>query len=128
MHLLGPARRCGKLLIRDGRGHRLLPVERIHVFVDYALAELEDRLASGFTRANWSDLVSITHVEKSVMEGDGSARLLLATGAEVRISRRRTGEVKRRFEQLLCIGRSCALQGLSRTGRNPVPTCTIASS
>ena len=96
--------------------------------MDYALAELEDRLASGFARANWSDLVSITHVEKSVMEGDGSARLLPATGAEVRISRRRTGEVKRRFEQLLCIGRSCALQGLSRTGRNPVPTCTIASS
>ena len=93
--------------------------------MDYALAELEDRLASGFARANWSDLVSITHVEKSVMEGDGSARLLLATGAEVRISRRRTGEVKRRFEQLLCIGRSCALKGLSRTGRNPVLTCTI---
>jgi len=107
----------GRLLVRDGRGHRLLPVERIHVFVaregevyavtedkefmvDYTLAELEDRLASGFTRANRSDLVSITHVEKFVMEGGGSARLLLATGAEVRVSRRRAGEVKQRLERL----------------------------
>lgn len=44
--------------------------------------------------------MSVAHVEKFASETDGSARLLLSDGAEVRVSRRRTAEIKRRLEQL----------------------------
>jgi len=106
-----------RLLVRDGRGHRLLAVDRIHAFVaregeayaltaekeylvDYTLTELESRLGSAFARASRADLVSVAHVEKFVSETDGSARLLLSDGAEVRVSRRRIAAIKRRLEQL----------------------------
>lgn len=68
--------------------------------VDYTLTELEDRLASAFARASRADLVSLAHVERFVPESDGSARLILRDGLEVRVSRRRTSEIRRRLEQL----------------------------
>jgi DNA-binding LytR/AlgR family response regulator len=68
--------------------------------VDYTLTELEGRLASAFARASWADLVSLAHAEKFVPESDGSARLTLRDAGEVRVSRRRTSEIRRWLEQL----------------------------
>jgi two-component system LytT family response regulator len=106
-----------RLLVRDGRGHRLLQVELIHSFiaragevytttarkeymVDYTLTEFESRFSPAFARASRADLVSMTHVEKFFSDPDGTARLTLSDGTEVRVSRRRTAEIGRRFEQL----------------------------
>ena len=50
--------------------------------------------------AQGGDLVSLTHVEKFFSETDGTARLTLSDGAEVRVSSRRTAEIRRRLEQL----------------------------
>jgi len=55
-----------RLLVRDGRGHRLLQVELIHSFIARA----------------------------------GEVYAATAHGADVRVSRRRTAEIRRRLEQL----------------------------
>ncbi len=106
-----------RLLVRDGRGHRLLPMELIRAFVaragevyavtaereymaDYTLAELEDRFAGSFTRANRSELVGLEHVQRFLGSGDAGAELVLVDGTRVRVSRRRAGEVKRRLGEL----------------------------
>ena len=100
-----------RLLVRSGRGHRLVPVAKISRFVareglvyahtgegrhltDYTLAELEERTAGGFLRVHRSALVNLDAVEGIVPNGDGSATLTLHDGTAVRVSRRRTPEVK----------------------------------
>lgn len=101
----------GRLLVRCGRGHRLVPVEEISRFVareglvyahtgegrhltDYTLAELEERTAGGFLRVHRSALVNLDAVEGIVPNGDGSATLTLRDGKAVRVSRRRAPEIK----------------------------------
>ncbi len=101
-----------RLLVRHGSGHRLLPVTDVLRFsagdavvfahtssgtpiTDYTLAELEDRFAGAFIRTSRSDLVNISHVQQIVSNGDGSARVILTDGAEVRVSRRRAADVRR---------------------------------
>lgn len=104
-----------RMLVREGRGHRLLPVARIRAFVaregevyarsgereflvDYTLAELEGRMAGPFLRANRAELVAVAAIEKFIPEGDGAARLVLSDGSEVRVSRRRASDVRRRLD------------------------------
>lgn len=101
----------GRLLVRSGRGHRLMPVKKISRFVareglvyaytgegrhltDYTLAELEERTADQFLRVHRSALVNLDAIEGIVPNGDGSATLTLRDGTAVRVSRRRAPEVK----------------------------------
>lgn len=101
-----------RLLVRAGRGHRLVPVAEISRFVaregfvyahttegrhltDYTLAELEERTAGLFLRVHRSALVNLERVERIVSNGDGSATLTLSDGTEVRVSRRRAPEIKK---------------------------------
>lgn len=108
----GPvAGRRPRLLVRSGRGHRLVPLSDILRLVsreglayahtregrhrtDYTLAELEQRTAGLFVRVHRSALVSLEAIEGIVSNGDGSATLTLADGTAVRVSRRRAPEVK----------------------------------
>lgn len=100
-----------RLLVRSGRGHRLVPWEDISRFVaregvvyahdaegrhltDYTLVELEERTAGSFLRVHRSALVSLDAVESIVSNGDGSATLTLRDGKMVRVSRRRATEVR----------------------------------
>lgn len=100
-----------RLLVRSGRGHRLMPLAEISRFVareglvyayssegrhltDYTLAELEERTAGRFVRVHRSALVSLEAIEGIVPNGDGSATLTLLDGTAVRVSRRRAAEVK----------------------------------
>ena len=104
-----------RLLVRSGRGHRLLPLSEIRRFAakeglvyaysgegrhltDYTLAELEERTAGFFVRVSRSALVHLEHVDAIVSNGDGSARLTLSDGTAVRVSRRRSAEVRRALE------------------------------
>jgi len=106
-----------RLLVRDGRGHRLLPIEDIRTFsaregevyavaverefmVDYTLVELEARFAGSFTRASRSELVGLTHVRRFLAHGDAGAELVLADGTRIRVSRRRAAEVKEQLAEL----------------------------
>ncbi len=106
-----------RLLVRDGRGHRLLPIEQIRTFsardgevyavtaerdfmADYTLAELEHRFAGAFTRASRSELVGLEHVRRFLADGDAGAELVLADGTRIRVSRRRAAEVKQRLGEL----------------------------
>jgi DNA-binding LytR/AlgR family response regulator len=101
-----------RLLVRHGSGHRLVPLMEIARFsaadalvrahtstgapiVDYTLAELEERCGGAFVRVSRSDLVNIAHIDRVASNGDGSARLALSDGSEVRVSRRRAPEVRR---------------------------------
>jgi len=104
-----PRRR--RLLVREGKGHRLVAFEHITRFVadegvvfahldggekrltDYTLAELEERAGTGFVRASRGELVNAEAVERIVRNGDGSATLGLRGGATVHVSRRRAPEV-----------------------------------
>lgn len=104
-----PRRR--RLLVREGKGHRLVAFEHITRFTadegvvyahldggdrrltDYTLAELEERAGEGFLRASRGELVSAEAVERIVRNGDGSATLGLRGGATVHVSRRRAAEV-----------------------------------
>ena len=105
-----------RLLVRSGRGHRLLPVAEIRRFsaddgltyahsgdgrhvTDYTLAELEARTAGYFVRVSRSALVHVEHVDRIVSNGDGSATLTLSDGTPVRASRRRAADVRRTLEQ-----------------------------
>lgn len=104
-----------RLLVREGRGHRLLPFRVILRFeagdglvvaytkagrslTDYTLQEIETRAGARFVRASRADLVNVEAVEKIVTNGDGSATLTLADGSTVRVSRRRAAEVRARLE------------------------------
>lgn len=103
-----------RLLVRHGTAHRLVPVAAIERFsagegmvyahaetavhgTDYTLNELEDRLRGAFVRTSRSDLVSIPHVTTIASNGDGSATVTLASGAAVRVSRRRAAAVRKAF-------------------------------
>jgi DNA-binding LytR/AlgR family response regulator len=100
-----------RLLVRHGAAHRLLPVSDVLRFsaadavlyahtrsgspsADYTLAELEARFAGAFVRVSRADLVNVVHIERIASNGDGSATLTLSDGSEVRVSRRRTAEVR----------------------------------
>jgi DNA-binding LytR/AlgR family response regulator len=108
--------RPARLLVRHGAGHRLLPIRgvsrfsageglvRAHTAVeapvtDYTLGELEERLGAGFVRISRADLVNVSHVQRIVSNGDGSATITLSTGEAVRVSRRRAADVRRLLEQ-----------------------------
>lgn len=110
-----PRLRKPRLLVRAGRGHRLLPLAEIRRFhakdglvyamsgegrhlTDYTLSELEERTAGHFVRANRSALVHLEHIDGIVSNGDGSATLTLSDGTAVRVSRRRSAEVRRALE------------------------------
>lgn len=100
-----------RLLVREGRGHRLLPLRQVLRFAaeegfayahtrerryltDYTLNELEERTAGLFARASRTDLVNLDAVERLARGGDGSATLTLADGSTVRVSRRRAAELR----------------------------------
>lgn len=104
-----------RLLVREGAGHRLLPVSEVIRFVtkdglvrahatagtfftDYPLSELEARTAGRFVRPNRSELVNLECVQRVESNGDGSATLTLADGTSVHVSRRRAADVKRTLE------------------------------
>jgi DNA-binding LytR/AlgR family response regulator len=108
--------RPARLLVRQGAGHRLLPIRNVSRFsaaeglvrahtateapvTDYTLGELEERLGSGFVRISRADLVNAAHVERITSNGDGSATITLATGEALRVSRRRAAEVWRLLER-----------------------------
>jgi DNA-binding LytR/AlgR family response regulator len=112
----GEAPRRPRLLVREGRGHRLVAFDAITRFTadegvvyahldggerrltDYTLAELEERAGSAFVRASRGELVNAEAVERIVRNGDGSATLGLRGGASVHVSRRRAPDVWTRLE------------------------------
>lgn len=111
----GRAPRRTRLLVRQGAGHRALPIRDIVRFAadeglvyacttsgraltDYTLNELEDRLRGGFIRASRADLVQIDRIDRLVSNGDGSATITTADGATVHVSRRRAADVKRALQ------------------------------
>jgi DNA-binding LytR/AlgR family response regulator len=107
----GQAPRRRRLLVREGKGHRLVAFEAITHFTadegvvfasldggekrltDYTLAELEERAGDAFVRASRGELVNAEAVERIVRNGDGSATLGLRGGATVHVSRRRAPDV-----------------------------------
>jgi two-component system LytT family response regulator len=107
----GEAPRRARLLVREGRGHRLVALDAITRFTaveglvyawldggdkrltDYTLAELEERAGPAFVRASRGELVNAEAVERIVRNGDGSATLGLRGGAQVHVSRRRAPDV-----------------------------------
>lgn len=108
----GSVARRPRLLVRQGRGHRLLPFAEVLRFeavdgvvfaytregrhlADYPLAEIEARAGSGFVRTNRAELVNLDAIERIDSNGDGSALLTLQGGATVRVSRRRAADVRR---------------------------------
>jgi DNA-binding LytR/AlgR family response regulator len=104
-----PRRR--RLLVREGRGHRLVALDEVVRFstdegmshahlaaggkhlTDYTLAELEARTGAAFVRVSRADLVRVDAVSRVTRNSDGSATLGLADGSTVHVSRRRTPEV-----------------------------------
>jgi DNA-binding LytR/AlgR family response regulator len=103
-----PRRR--RLLVREGRGHRLVALDEIVRFsaeegmshahlaggkhlTDYTLAELETRAGAEFVRASRADLVRVDAVARVTRNGDGSATLGMTDGSTVHVSRRRAPEV-----------------------------------
>lgn len=107
----GGGRSGARLLVRDGRAHRLLPLAEVllctaedgasyahaagrRYLTDYTLKELEARAGGRFLRVGRSALVNLDAVETVRAEGDGAATLTLAGGAEVRVSRRRAAAVR----------------------------------
>ncbi len=106
------APRRPRVLVREGRGHRLMPIDQVSrfnvkdgivrahaqsgIFIsDYTLSELESRVGELFVRPNRSELVSVEAVRHVESNGDGSATLTLTDGTKVHVSRRRAAEVKR---------------------------------
>jgi DNA-binding LytR/AlgR family response regulator len=104
-----PRRR--RLLVREGRGHRLVALDEVIRFTadegmsyahlaaggrhltDYTLAELESRAGDAFVRVSRADLVRLDAVARVTRNGDGSATLGLSDGSTVHVSRRRAPEV-----------------------------------
>ncbi len=111
------APRRPRLLVREGKGHRLVAFEHITRFTadegvvfahldggekritDYTLAELEERAGSVFVRASRGELVNAEAVERIVRNGDGSATLGLRGGATAHVSRRRAPDVWERLAE-----------------------------
>jgi two-component system LytT family response regulator len=111
------APRRPRLLVREGKGHRLVAFEHITRFTadegvvfahldggekrltDYTLAELDERAGSVFVRASRGELVNAEAVERIVRNGDGSATLGLRGGATVHVSRRRAPDVWERLAE-----------------------------
>lgn len=109
MRPAGSARR--RLLVRQGRGYRLVPFDEILRFstsegvtrahtserdhlVDHTMTELEERTAGTHVRTNRSELVHREHVVRIVPDaGGGGATVTLSDGTEVRVSRRRKSGV-----------------------------------
>lgn len=104
-----------RLLVRQGRGFRLVPFEEILRFstdrgttaahgierdflTDHTLTELEERTGSTFLRVSRSDLVNREHVERLVPERGGGATLILGDGSRVRVTRRRRAGVMAALE------------------------------
>jgi DNA-binding LytR/AlgR family response regulator len=109
-----PRRR--RLLVREGRGHRLVALDEVVRFsaedglshahlaggahlTDYTLAELEDRAGAAFIRVSRGDLVRVDAVSRVTRNGDGSATLGLSDGSVVHVSRRRAPDVWARLEE-----------------------------
>jgi DNA-binding LytR/AlgR family response regulator len=107
--------RGGRILVRHGAGHRLVAMDEILRFsagegvvyartagaspmTDYTLAELEARTAGAFVRVSRRELVNLAHVQRISSNGDGSATLTLSDASSVRVSRRRSAEVRRILE------------------------------
>lgn len=99
-----------RLLVRQGRGFRLIRLEEILRFstergtttahaverdfiTDHTLVELEERTGGVFLRVSRSDLVNREHIERLVPESGGGAVLVLGDGTRVRVSRRRRAGV-----------------------------------
>ena len=113
----GEAPRRARLLVREGRGHRLVALDGITRFTadegvvyawlsagekrltDYTLAELEERAGDAFVRASRGELVNAEAVERIVRNGDGSATLGMRGGATVHVSRRRAPDVWSRLAE-----------------------------
>jgi DNA-binding LytR/AlgR family response regulator len=108
--------RPARLLVRHGAAHRLVPIDEIirltasdgvvyaHTSAgtsstDYTLAELETRTEGSFIRVSRAELVSAAHVKRISSGGDGSATLSMTDGSSVRVSRRRTADVRRALSQ-----------------------------
>jgi DNA-binding LytR/AlgR family response regulator len=106
-----PAPAKPRLLVRDHGGHRLLALADVVRFAtdggvvfaftdtgrfltDYTLGELEARTAGGFVRCSRGDLVQIDRIRRIASNPDGSALLTLADGGKVRVSRRRSADVR----------------------------------
>jgi two-component system LytT family response regulator len=104
-----------RILVREGRGHRLIALRDIDRFSaagglayahagsarylsDYTLAEIEARTGAQFVRASRGDLVNVERVTAISGLRDGSAMLLLKDGSKVRVSRRRTQSVRAALE------------------------------
>ena len=100
-----------RLLVREGRGHRLLPFRSILRFeaedglvfahtkagrhlTDYTLAELEERTGNEFLRLSRAELVNTEAVATFGSNGDGSATLTLLDGTTLHVSRRRAAAVR----------------------------------
>jgi DNA-binding LytR/AlgR family response regulator len=100
-----------RLLVRDRGGNRLLALREITRFsteegavfahadsgrflTDYTLAELEDRTGDVFVRCSRGELVQIDRIARIASNADGSAVLTLGDGTKVRVSRRRSAEVR----------------------------------
>src|SRR3954453_7055187 len=113
----GEAPRRARLLVREGRGHRLVALDGIVRFTadegvvyahlagagkrltDYTLAELEERTGNAFVRASRGELVNAQAVERIGRNGEGSATLGMRGGATVHVSRRRAPEVWSRLAE-----------------------------
>jgi DNA-binding LytR/AlgR family response regulator len=113
----GDAPRRPRVLVREGRGHRLVPFEQITRFTagegvvyahlaknekrltDYTLGELEERAGDAFLRASRAELVNAEAVERITRNGDGSATLGLRGGATVHVTRRRAPDVWSRLAE-----------------------------
>ena len=105
-----PARRT-RVLVRQGPGHRALPLREVMRFTadeglvfavtpagrhltDYTLNELETRLAGVFVRTSRADLIHLERVDRLAGNGDGSATLTLTDGTVLHVSRRRAAAVR----------------------------------
>lgn len=112
----GSGRRPPRLLVREGRGHRLLALADVLCFAaregmvyahtrerryltDYTLKELSRRTAGLFAPASRSLLVNLDAVERIVGSGDGGATLTLTDGTAVRVARRRAAALRAALEQ-----------------------------
>jgi DNA-binding LytR/AlgR family response regulator len=105
------AARKRRLLVREGRGHRLVALDEVVRFsaedgmshahlsagskhlTDYTLAELESRAGDEFVRVSRADLVRVDAVARVTRNGDGGATLGMSDGSTVHVSRRRAPEV-----------------------------------
>ncbi len=100
-----------RVLVRERGGHRLVPFTDIVVFAaseglvyaetadaeyltDYTLKELEERTAGSFVRISRSEMVNLAAIERIESNGDGSAKVTLTDGREVRVARRRAADVR----------------------------------